>query len=215
VNSKGGAGQRLSIENDRQDNTVRYDSPVINGFSVSMNYSLKADSAKAGANVGYGITGKYVNGPLMLAAGYDKPNDTAGSNSTDPKLSSAMFDSNFWFVGASYKFGPTRISGSYLKGTDKKDGFASQDVKQVVLGLTHTIGAGDIRLAYDRITANSNSDRKVELGYWHHLSKRTDLWASIAHMSGDNVDTDFLSGSSVSAAFGRSSGIGFGMQHKF
>jgi predicted porin len=53
------------------------------------------------------------------------------------------------------------------------------------LGVVAPVGPGEIRAQFSRYdTSNSNADwRKLAIGYGYNLSKRTQLYGTVAHVS--------------------------------
>ncbi|MGV8891803.1 MAG: porin [Burkholderiaceae bacterium] len=157
----------------RQDNSLRYDSPDFSGFGVQAIYSLgekPAGLAVANQNDGYGVAATYNNGPISVAAGWNR---NTNSNNSD-----------YAAIGGGYTFGPAKITALYEDATIKNFGARDVDQKNALIGLAYNIGAGTINASYGRIkTELAGSDvtnKKFGLGYTHNLSKRTSLYADIA-----------------------------------
>ncbi|MBS1187303.1 MAG: Outer rane porin protein 32 [Burkholderiaceae bacterium] len=171
-----------SLRSARISNTARYDSPVWSGFQLGASYTLEQpgvanNAVPAGSNAGYALTAKYNNGPLALAANYDK---LADSN-----------DSNNWNVAAAYKFGPAKVSALYEQAKLK---YVSNDAKEKIwlVGVDYKIGAGAIVASYGQYkyqdTGVDGKDKKYAIGYNHNLSKRTTAYAHYAHTSYEAAD---------------------------
>ena len=93
-------------------------------------------------------------------------------------------------------------------------------MKSWLLGVTVPMGQGEIRAAYSHYdTKNSNADwSKIAVGYGYNLSKRTQLYGTLAKVSNSAgaskvVDNRGLAGSA--ALDGSSSGYEFGVRHSF
>jgi predicted porin len=83
-------------------------------------------------------------------------------------------------AGVSYDFGIARPS--LLWATEKKNGVK---ITALELGVVAPVGPGEIRAQFSRYdTSNSNADwRKLAIGYGYNLSKRTQLYGTVAHVS--------------------------------
>lgn len=135
------------------------------GFSFGVQASSTAVGAggKRPANVGV----SYADGPLYLGAGYEKSND----GSADQRWAS---------LAANYDLRFVKLYVGYGAGRDA----ARIDRKNLLVGFSAPIGAGEFIASYDQ---QSQSGTKVEqlvsVGYKHHLSKRTNLFAIVANDS--------------------------------
>ncbi|MBS1186896.1 MAG: Outer rane porin protein 32, partial [Burkholderiaceae bacterium] len=220
----------------RISNTVRYDSPNLNGFQLGASYTLKngsksyakvlmdgmgvpeaeqgdlADFESAG-NHGYALSASYANGPLYLVSNYNVAANTNKSYN--------------WNVGGAYTVGPARISLGYEQTKDK---FLMEGVKwdTWLLGLNYKVGAGAINASYSqrRIADHSptaSKDKKLAAGYSHNLSKRTSVYFEAARTRYDGtagIITDYLSNfpRAIGMAMSRRdqvTAIAIGMTHKF
>lgn len=158
-------------------NTAHYLSPVVNGFSGELAYSFGeqvGDSDKLrtlGAAVGYAA------GPLAVRLAWS---DTRNAAATDRAR-------NILLVG-NYNFGPVKLHGAY--GTNK--GYGVADSADLLVGVSVPFGVNQILASYtaknDKSAANIDA-HQVAIGYLYHLSKRTHLHASVAHMSNKAPNT--------------------------
>jgi len=221
----------------RISNTVRYDSPNLNGFQLGASYTLKKGSksyvnsyidgkgipesdpdyietAEAGANNGYAVSVTYANGPLYLVSNYNVVVNTNKSYN--------------WNVGGAYVIGATRISVGYEQSKDK---FLMEGVKwdTWLLGLSHKIGAGTVNASYSQrkisgaSSINEYNDKKLAFGYSHSLSKRTSVYLDASQTRYDGsggLVTDYIGNipRAVEMVFnGRDkiTAIAIGMTHRF
>ncbi|HZX86941.1 MAG TPA: porin [Reyranella sp.] len=118
-----------------------------------------------------GIRLGYQNGPLNMAGAYGKLR--GATEATNLKIAN---------VGATYDFGvvrPTLLWASEELGTTK--------ITAIEAGLVVPIGAGQLRAQVSRYnTDNGNADwKKYALGYGYNLSRRTQVYGTIAHVSND------------------------------
>ncbi len=111
----------------------------------------------------YSFGANYSGGPLTLALGYANPGNVNDRYTT---------------VHAAYNFGPMKLWGTVGKGNNT----ANQTVKSWMLALTAPIGAGELRATVLSRTDNGVATiRGYGLGYMYGLSKRTFLYADLAH----------------------------------
>jgi predicted porin len=119
-----------------------------------------------------GIRLGYQSGPLNVAGAYAKLR--GATEATNLKIAN---------VGASYDFGvarPTLLWASEELGASK--------ITAIEAGLVVPIGAGQLRMQASRYNrSDSNADwKKYAIGYGYNLSKRTQIYGTIAHVSNDN-----------------------------
>ena len=169
----------------RQNNSIRYDSANYSGFGVQAIYSLKESTstpAPASDNDGFGVSATYNNGPISLAAGWNRKTNTN--------------DSSYAVIGGGYTFGPAKVTALY---EDVKDKTGATEVKQknALIGLAYTIGAGTVNATYGQLKTADNKDKKLAIGYTHNLSKRTSLYANAARTDWGNAAADTTNGAEI------------------
>ena len=198
-----GVGSIYSLTNvgvTRASNSIRYDSPSMNGFSIAAMYALgdtgagnvSTDTPLAApligsnpANLGRqaGFNAMYKNGPLALEVGYDKLYLSA---ITAAPLNSFDDQKTTNFTG-SYDFKVVAINAGWQ---ENKISSNLQDKTTWNVGATVPVfGADSVKISYadrhDKL--NSSDDNKLTaLGYVHPMSKRTTLYATYAKMKNDN-----------------------------
>ncbi len=165
----------------RLSNTVTYISPSMSGFSASAQAVL---SEVSGQKNGWGVAGAYENGPISAGLGYQKL--TAGAVGAEQQ--------NVWGLNAAYAFGPAKVLLGYDRLDTKTAG--APKIKNLVLGATYEIGAGLIKAAYNQ-TKFTETDRKYALGYQHNMSKRTSVYADVAHTNFGATGVDSVNGVEV------------------
>jgi predicted porin len=162
------AMMRGGVGVSRVSNSLTYVSPSFSGLAVS---AQAVASEVAGADTGMGMLVTYDNGPVSAHAGYERAVQ-AVATVVEPKL---------WVVGGGYKFGAAKVTAAYSKGDT--DVAATGEFKSYLVGLVYTVGQGDLKAVYGKQKQSNNkvSDletvKEVGIGYDHHLSKRTDLYA--------------------------------------
>ena len=162
----------------RLSNTVTYVSPSMSGFSASVQSQL---SEVSGQKNGWGVAGAYENGPISAGLGYQKLTATA-PGAEQP---------NIWGLNAAYAFGPAKVMLGYERLDTKVAG--AEKTKNLILGATYGIGAGLIKAAYSQ-QKTTDTDRKYALGYQHNLSKRTSVYADVAHTNPGAAGAESING---------------------
>lgn len=201
-NEFGVAARLISrVARTRQSNTVRYDTPAVNGFSGGLSYELSAQDVAApnSSNAGYGSLARYNNGPLAVAVAYDKRANSA--------------DSDQWSLAASYAFGPAKVSAIYDNATLKSTTAADIEERNWLLGLSYKIGSGTLNANLQRVKSEQSGsadtvDRRYGIGYTHDLTKRTSLYADASRTRGDRVRSTNAGNDAYSA-------LSLGMTHRF
>ncbi|WP_062195424.1 porin [Caldimonas taiwanensis] len=170
----------------RQNNSITYTSPDFGGLRGQV--QITVDEVAGNDNKAfYGLNLTYGAGPLSLAYGFDK---------------SGVDDDTWHLVTAGYDFGAFRLIGAYGQG--KPEGLGAADKhRSYLLGATAPLGAGELKLAYGKLeTVDPDSDvsTKFAVGYHYALSKRTTVYADVAH---DREATN------------HKTGVDFGLKHNF
>jgi predicted porin len=108
---------------------------------------------------------------------------------------------------------------------DQRDSVAARPVdvegRGWLIGALVPVGAGEIRVAYSQYRVEADaagvSDegraRKIALGYVHNLSKRTALYATVAHTRGRGAIT--AAGTTLESFSERGTGYDLGIRHAF
>jgi predicted porin len=170
------------IGKTRIADSIRYDYSA-NGLNFAASIAEASQpGALAGPDRPISVAANYTMGPLFLAAAYEDP--------TDPQ-------DKLWTVGARYQFGPAALTAGYSAGKTATDATA----RGYLLAVTTQIGSGQLRVGYATSkTAGITRAQKVGAGYHYQLSKRTKLYADLAHDSKATVSK---------------TGYDFGLQHNF
>src|SRR5450830_1819632 len=110
-------------QGSRVNNSVRYNSPVMGGVTVSALYGFGEQAGSTGAGQSFGIGSSYNNGPLSFGAAYFQNKLTATNTFTGSSDSGiapgattgsiASTSLKTFLVGGSYKIGDVRLYGSF------------------------------------------------------------------------------------------------------
>jgi len=112
---------------ERVNNSIRYNTPNVNGFFGSAIYGFGEQAGATSSGQSYGIGGAYVNGPLGVGLSYfesKKANIATSATSSDVNSTSATTCSTgtgnvgdtclkTFTLAASYQFGPAKLYGSW------------------------------------------------------------------------------------------------------
>lgn len=205
----------MSPGNVRTNNAVTYSTPDMSGFNANVLYGAGEKSGDAFLGRTIGLSGNYLNGPVLVTLAYDKVNVAPD---VDP--AKAIFDMKLVLLGGTYNFGPVMAHAAY---ETEKSAAAGTNFRDFMVGVSVPVGAaGSVMASYikqtDR-TANQFGGKQFALGYTYAMSKRTNLYTSYARINNDakdmNVVSDASSGGSVPKAGDSSSALTVGIRHKF
>lgn len=156
----------------RPNNQVRYDTPVFNGFSAGLTYSLKEDVATAAEISAMDV--RYRAGNLDVGLAHQ-----------DEDFAKPADDRKFTALTATYNFGMARMSALYQQvkaGDNRKD-------NEFGLGVSIPLGSFDLSAGYGQSTSKSAGGgvaakgKAFSLGATYALSKRTRTYAG--YINGD------------------------------
>jgi predicted porin len=164
----------------------------------------ESDGQGWGLRVGYGA------GPFNVAVAYAK---TRYDQATSPNG-----DYTTWNIGGQWDFGMAKLMAQYAR--DEKE--ATVDGRGWLLGALVPVGAGEIRVSYStyKIDFGAGTDPRTNqfaLGYVHNLSKRTAVYATVAHARNKDGAAYTLNGAAVAAGAVnfRTTGYDLGIRHSF
>ena len=186
--------------NIRASNAVSYLTPYLGGFTLH-----------AMTSAGEGAPGRY-SGVRLSYAGGGFGGDVAFARYDND----AIGDLKALTVGARYKVGNLTVYGLY----DRADSGTSFDTRGEQLSASYLLEATELRasIAQSKRTSNAGADagtsRRYGIGAVHHLSKRTALYAAIAHLSNSNGSAVALNGAATAPNRG-SNGMDLGIRHFF
>lgn len=228
----------------RMDNTLMYKTPTMSGFQAGVGYSFATGLTSNGGTTGYGfatsnnsreltVGARYANGPVYVAASYEKAYAATTSTANGQSVSN-------WNVAGTYDFKVVKLAAGYGQ---TRDGFwAGSGAGGTGATLAVTPGAGNggtnalafapgvgynsfivgatvpvnatsrVLLSWTMITPNSNmkdaynasNQSSYNLGYTYDFTKRTNLYTYVGQsVNYATVDT------------AKSTIVGLGMRHAF
>jgi len=198
----------------RASNSMSYILPAnsLGGFYGQAQYYLGENSQNGAVTEddgnGYGLRAGYANGPFNVAIAF--------SETQRARTATGGGDIQAFNLGGSYNLGVAKISAVYSQ--DEVDG--GDEGKGYLLGASVPVGAGEIRGSWatykiDRAAGGAAPESsKFALGYVHNLSKRTALYATVAHLKNKGGAAMALNGA-VTNANENSTGYDFGIRHTF
>ncbi|MEI2415308.1 porin [Orrella sp. JC864] len=203
----------------RLDNLVLYQSPDIAGWQAGVGYSFNADSTRTdngGQRTGFGTADnnrvlttalRYRNGPLYVAAAYDRFNPTSGAvgGQSPARIQSYILAGSYdfevlklglawgqtrdgWFIGQNMGTSPSEGGFQNLGTFSLRDGFKADSY---MVGVTVPFGANALLASWQRadpdndlLTGEDATMNVYSVGLTHELSRRTNLYAYASY--GDN-----------------------------
>jgi len=118
----GAVGHNLDrLEGTRTNNSIRYNSPNLSGFTASAIYGFGETAGKTSAGQSFGFGGQYANGPIGLFAAYYQsklgttPSDTSVLNGPAFVGSAGDTALKTFSLGGSYQAGPARLYGNWSR----------------------------------------------------------------------------------------------------
>jgi predicted porin len=144
------------------DNAVSYEH-TIGGFSFGAQAAAEAPAPGARKPWNAGVS--YADGPLYLGAGYEAHNDGTSR-------------SRWASFAANYKLAAAKLYAGYGSGRDG----AGASRRNFLGGVSVPVGAGEVVASYDvQDQAGVRVEQLLSVGYRHHLSRRTNVFAVVAH----------------------------------
>jgi len=202
----------------RASNDVGYFLPAnLGGIYGQVNYWFGENNQNGAVTEddgrGYGLRVGYGAGPFNVAIAYAKTDYGV----TAPGVGG---DYTTWNIGGQWDFGMAKVMAQFAK--DQKDSTTEIDGRGWLIGALVPVGAGEIRASYStyKIDSGAGADPRTAqfaLGYVHNLSKRTAVYATVAHARNKNGASYALNGATVAAGAVnfRTTGYDLGIRHSF
>jgi len=224
-----GIGSAYSLTNTgvtRANNSVRYDSNSMNGFtfagmytfgdtgtaSVYQENTVAANPKDQGRHIGLNL--RYANGPMALGMGWGGQKNmgvVAPATVNTTKTTS--------FIG-SYDFKVVAVNAGWQSVNNDVSPTRTVDARVWNIGATiPVLGKDSIKIAYHNFHNKllTSADAKLlSLGYVHPMSKRTTLYGTWAKMTNEAAAAAGLFGSPGTGAAGYDpSALQVGISHAF
>lgn len=158
------------------NNSVQYLSPAMEGVSVRVLHSL-SERAAAPRDLGE-FTGASIDyakgGPLYVGLSYEVQK-LAGP------VAGTVLSNKTAALGASYAFVPVKLFGYLMHNTLTNN----RNVNAQLVGASVPLGLADIKASYARRKIDDTAGGKTNifsLGYFYNLSKRTQVYTSVARL---------------------------------
>ncbi|OWY28519.1 porin [Herbaspirillum robiniae] len=188
----------------RNDNSVRFDTANLSGFTGSLYYAFGEVAGKTSAGQGFGIGGNYANGPFGIGAAYFQTKLSANA----APYSAGDTNLKTFTIGTSYQFGPAKLYGAWSQG--KRPTAANQTSRLASVGAARKANIFDIgvdyalsqnlhllgsvihsRMDFNRVAGStfstSGKTTQFNLGVDYFLSKRTDVYAMWSNLRAQDV----------------------------
>lgn len=196
--------------NTVRDNSVTYTSNSMSGFSVAAQYGFGEKTGDAKANRVTSVAASYINGPLNANIVWDQAKDTNGNLAVggEKLLAGVSYDLGKDFYGV-------KLNAMYeeIKGSTSLTVLKETKEQLYMIGGSIKDGANTFIVSYTdsnvKTSTNANSSR-IALGYTYDLSKRTNLYASLARVENEKSVKTLADVNGATARL-----FNFGIRHKF
>ncbi|MEP7280963.1 MAG: porin [Rubrivivax sp.] len=151
----------------RNDSSLTY-KVAFGGFGLGAQVAEATDAINQFDSKPYNFSLGYNAGPVSIGAGYEHTGRaTLGGD-----------DEDMWGVNAAFKFGAFKPGLFYGEG----NALSGAKHKGAMATVTMALGSGELRASYGRLKAgNTTVSKRAALGYHYSMSKRTTLYADVAH----------------------------------
>ncbi|WP_347556915.1 porin [Robbsia sp. KACC 23696] len=179
----------------RLDNTVRYTSPTLYGFTLRGAYTFGNTAGDTHRASSPAVSLSYDHGPLSVGAAYQVINDIGGLTPATSPYGSTYFgitipdsQQKVFTVGATYKFAQATVYASYIYShvypADYRNDSFSAGVNYAFTPTIHLLAAAYVDSVKHASTQGTRITAGPTLDY--ALSKRTDIYAGVdySHLTG-------------------------------
>jgi predicted porin len=163
----------------RNDNTINYATPALNGFNGEAAYSFGEAAGDSSVGRSYSASAGYAAGPLSVSLSFQSVNST-------PVRPAAIATTRLTALGASYDFKVVKLAALFQ--TNKANTAMPLDTSDVLIGATVPFGASTFLASYlhhsDNLRGNAGA-RQFAVGYTYAVSKRTNLYTGLSRLSNE------------------------------
>ena len=194
--------------NTRFNNSIKYSSPDFSGFSGSVMYAFGEDkNSVVSASKTVSANLKFVNGPLLVSAGYQAEGGTRFVG-VEPKLTNTL-------ISGAYDFGVARVGLGFnrAKYENVAAGVSFNAQKEYNVSVAVPLGATTLSAGYAQSkgdTLGKSSGFGIQALY--ALSKRSTAY--VGAQSTKNFDR-LASFAPIGSNIGRTQTYGVGLRHTF
>ncbi|MRW94157.1 porin [Duganella sp. FT80W] len=158
------------------NNAVQYISPSLDGVVVRVlhSFSERAAAPKDLGEFSGGSIDYFKGGPLYVGLSYEVQK-LAGATPT------TVLSNKTAALGASYVFSQAKLFGYLMHNTLTN----AAAVNAQLVGVSVPLGLSDVKASYSQRKLNGDDAGKaniIAIGYFYHLSKRTEVYTSWAHL---------------------------------
>jgi predicted porin len=202
----------------RADNSVRYLSPTLGGFSATV-MAAAGENPSFGGNHLYSGNLRYSGGPVNVELSHGR--QTPGSATQDTKAITNL--------ATTYTIGDFKLTGALQKTrNDSRTQGVLDNRSEFMVGATWQLGLGRLHAVYGQGKVDDVADstaKHYSLAYIYELSKRTAVYtayqvvdnpANLAYRGATNgFSFDATTGGLPASAGVKASAFAVGMRHRF
>jgi predicted porin len=219
----GAASNVMANTGLRMSNTVLYTTPKFSGISGELAYGAGeiAGDTSAGRQLGGAVS--YNNGPLNLRIAHHNKNNNTDVVKNADSAKNTIFGGNYDFTFAKAYFGYAINKGLNSSSLAVANAYgyavapvASTNSRDMLVGVSVPFGVGTLLASIvhkDDKTAFNQDATQYGLGFTYPLSKRTDLYTSIAYIKNQN-GAGYTVGNMTELGSGNKA-YNVGMRHSF
>jgi predicted porin len=206
INTDGAGNYLVDASGIRLNNSATYTTPSFHGATASVEFALGETTGNWRSGREIGATVNYASGPAYAGVSYYQVNNANGSGAARRNV----------LAGGTYDFGVAKVHALVQKVTGDPTGARSQDILNVLGGVTVPVGAGFFIASYIRHDDHTSLNRDANQwsgAYQYLLSKRTSLYMAYARIGNEN-GANFHVGNATEAGTGNK-GFDLGVAHTF
>ena len=228
MGTAGTSSNATSAFYSRADNTIMYTTPNFEGFRAMASYTTdrrndRADLATAGDEDGYSLAATYTNGPIYVAAAYERWNQWTSaplSGAGEVAHGDAENDAKAFKIAGTYTIDDLTLAAQY----ERVDTGAATNSKRngYHLGARYNLGQAYLMGSFTSVGDYGTDDGATmyALGAGYNLSRRTGVYANYAVVDNDTGASYGFTGTGKGEGIGGTAGqdtkgFSIGMWHNF